>query len=88
MSAGNVDFHEVAELASHLTPEDQIRLAAWIGAGLGAAAVSPGSATAVLCAIGEPPHLSGEDVGELERAIADGELSVRRQGVFDDKPAR
>ena len=31
----------------------------------------------------EPPHLSSEDVDELERAIEEGKLPVYQGGVFD-----
>lgn len=31
----------------------------------------------------EPPHLSWEDVDELERAIGEGKLPVYQGGVFD-----
>ena len=87
MTASNVGFQEVAELASHLSPEERLRLLAWIGAGLNAAPAEsahgeapPGSATAVLRVVREPPHLSAEDVSELERMIAAGRLPVRQEG--------
>jgi hypothetical protein len=77
MATNDVGFQEVAELASHLSPDEQLRLVAWIGAGLNATPATsaradalPGSATAVLCAVREPPHLSSEDIGEFEQAIA------------------
>jgi hypothetical protein len=90
MMASNVGFQEVAELASHLSPEERLRLVAWIGAGLDAAPAEsahgeapPGSATAVLRAMRESPHLSADDMGELEQIIAAGKLPVRQEGIFD-----
>lgn len=46
----------------------------------------PGSAQAILQAIAQPPHLSKEDVDELERAIRENELPARNEGIFDDAP--
>ena len=54
MTASNVGFQEVAELASHLSPEERLRLLAWIGAGLNAAPAE--SATGRL--LQAPPRLS------------------------------
>ena len=79
MTANNVGFQEVVDLASHLSPEERLRLVAWIGAGLNATPAEsanenspPGSATAVLRAVHESPHLSAEDVDEWEQMIAAG----------------
>jgi hypothetical protein len=36
----------------------------------------------------EPPHLPWEDVDALERAIAEGKLPVRQEGVFDEKESK
>ena len=36
----------------------------------------------------EPPHLSAEDVDELEQMIAAGKLPVRQEGVFDSGDAK
>jgi hypothetical protein len=95
MTTSNVGFQEVAELASHLSPEEQLRLVAWIGAGLNVAPAAPppeeappGSAAAVLRAVREPPHLSPDDVGEFEQMIVAGKLPVREQGVFDSEDAK
>lgn len=94
MTAGNVGFQEVVEWASHLSPEERLRLVACIGAGVSVAPAQPvqgdappGSATAVLRAVREPPHLSAEDVGELEQAIAAGKRPLRQQGIFDSGDA-
>ena len=95
MTAANVGFQEVVEWASHLSPEERLRLLACIGAGLSAAPAEAdhgeapaGSVMAVLRAAGEPPHLSAEDVDELERAIATGRQPVRQEGVFDSGGAK
>jgi hypothetical protein len=79
MTANNVGFQEMADLASHLSLEEQARLVAWIGAGMNAAPTefASGAPMAVLHAVTEPPHLPPEDVGELEQAIASGRLPVR-----------
>ena len=67
----------MAEFASHLSQEEKSRLVAWIEAEISAAPsesttndAPPGSATAILRAMHEPPHLSAEDVDALEQAIA------------------
>ena len=91
-----VGFEEVAELAAQLSPEEQLRLVARIGADLSVALAQTtphaelpvGSSLAVLRAIREPPRLSGEDVEELERMIAVGKLPVKREGVFDSGDAK
>lgn len=43
-----------------------------------------GSPAAIRQAMHESPHLTQEDVDELEAAIAAGRLPVRDRGVFDD----
>jgi hypothetical protein len=90
MTMNNIGFQEVAELASHLTPTERMQLVAYIGAGLSAETAEPspgdaipGSPTAVLRAMNEPPHLSTEDVGELDKIIETEKLPVRQPGVFD-----
>ena len=95
MTAINVGFQEVAELASHLSPEERLRLVAYIGAGLSDVPAEsshgeapPGSPAAVLRAMREPPHLSAEEVDELEKMIAAGKLPVRQQGVFDREDSK
>lgn len=90
MSASNSGLQQVVELASHLSPEEQVQLilriqrqlpAALGTTGLGnVACVSP---TAILSAVGEPPHISSETVDELERAIAVGKMPIRQEGIFD-----
>jgi hypothetical protein len=45
----------------------------------------PGSPAAILKVLREPPHLTSEDVDELERAIESGKLPVRHEGIFDEK---
>lgn len=43
-----------------------------------------GSPAVIRQAMHEPPHLTREDIDELEQAIAAGQLPVRDKGVFDD----
>jgi len=43
-----------------------------------------GSPAVIRQAMHEPPHLSAEDVDELEQAISAGQLPVQDKGVFDD----
>jgi len=95
MTTSNVGFQEVAELASHLSPEERLRLVVRIEAELSAGVAEsapgespPGSARAVLRAMHEPPHLSAEDVDELEQMIAAGKLPVRQEGIFDSGAAQ
>lgn len=83
-------FEQVAELASRLSPREQLKLVAQIGEKLsGAAKATPigqaaiGSANAVLEAMRAPPHLSSADVDELERAVSAGSAPARYDGVFD-----
>jgi hypothetical protein len=90
MSTSAITLEMVTDLASQLSPEERLRLVARIGADLSEAWAGstsgeffPGSASAVLHAMREPPHLAAEDVDELERIIAAGKLSVRQNGVFD-----
>lgn len=47
-----------------------------------------GSPAALRQAMHEPPHLPWEDVDALERAIAEGKLPVRQEGVFDEKESK
>lgn len=47
-------------------------------------ALQAGSPAAIQQAMHEPPHLTREDVNELEQAIAAGQLPVHDSGVFDD----
>ena len=42
-----------------------------------------GSPARILRAMHELPHLDAEDVDALERAIEEGKLPVREEGVFD-----
>jgi hypothetical protein len=95
MTTNHVGFQEVAELASHLSPDERLRLVAWIGAELNetpaksaSGEAAAGSAKAVLHAVCEPPHLSAEDVYELEQMIAAGKMPVRQEGVFDHRDAK
>jgi hypothetical protein len=43
-----------------------------------------GSAAAILRAISEGPHLSHEDVAEMEKAIEEGHLPPIEKGIFDE----
>lgn len=43
-----------------------------------------GTIEAILRAMSEPPHLTDEEVDELERSIAEGLLPVRHEGLFDE----
>lgn len=90
MSAVSPDFQQVMELASQLTPEEQLRLVARIGENLTAVLSgrdvnepTAGSVAAILRTLREPPHLSDDDVNELERAITAGRLPTRAEGVFE-----
>jgi predicted ArsR family transcriptional regulator len=83
-------FDEVVELASRLSPREQLKLVAQIGeklsATLGPSAVEQparGSAAAVLQAMHAPPHLDSADVDELDRAIQTGRMPPRYHGVFE-----
>lgn len=42
-----------------------------------------GSPAAILKAMAKAPHLTEEDVAQLERAIDEGKLPVGQGGVFD-----
>lgn len=44
----------------------------------------PGSPAAILRALQQPPHLTREDVDELERAIEGGKLPPTTRGIFDE----
>ena len=44
----------------------------------------PGSAGAVLRAMGEPPHPNASDVGELEAAIAAGRVPIHTRDLFSN----
>jgi hypothetical protein len=77
IATGLVTFDQVVELVSQLPPLEQLRLIAHIAADLGNVLVCadatespPGSAAAILRAMREPPHLSADDVDELEQAMA------------------
>lgn len=43
----------------------------------------PGSPMAIRQVMHEPPHLTWEDVDELERAVEEGKLPVNQESVFD-----
>ncbi len=84
------DFQQLAELAVQLSPGEQLRLMVRISENLTAVlsekednGVTIGSPAAILRALREPPHLSGEDVDELEHAIASGRQAVRAEGAFE-----
>lgn len=49
--------------------------------------VQPGSPVAVLKVMRDLPHLDPKDVDELEKAIEQGRLPVRMQGVFGGERA-
>jgi hypothetical protein len=88
MSVGGLD--QVIELASRLSPREQLRLVAQIGQKLSDATGSAttgqpatGSAIAVLQAMHAPPHLDNTDVDELERAMQSGRIPARYDGIFE-----
>ena len=90
MSTIAPDFQQLAELASRLSPGEQLRLVVRISENLSAvlsraeaSKLSPGSAAAILNALREPPQLSNEDMDELEHSIASGRQEVRAEGVFE-----
>ena len=83
-------FDEVVELASRLSPREQLKLVAQIGEKLSgelepaaAGQTDAGSAAAVLHAMRTPPHLDSADVDELERAVQAGRMPARFDGVFE-----
>ena len=83
-------FDQVVELASRLSPREQLKLVAQIGEKLSgelepAAIGQPaaGSAAAVIQAMRAPPHLDNADVDELERAVQAGRTPVRFDGIFE-----
>ena len=95
MSTSAITLDMVTDMVSQLSPEERLRLVARIGADLSNALTdaasgefSPGSASAVLRAMREPPHLAPEDVDELEQIIAAGKLPLRPEGIFDGGDAR
>jgi hypothetical protein len=88
MSAGG--FDQVADLASRLSPREQLKLVAQIGEKLSgklepAAIGQPaaGSSAAVLQAMRAPPHLDSADVDELERAVQASRMPARFGGIFE-----
>ena len=91
MSGPPISLEGVAELASQLPPEDQLRLVAHIGQRLGATLssakplepVSSSPSLAILRVMHDEPRLTSEDVDESDRMIASGRLEVRPEGIFD-----
>jgi len=49
---------------------------------------APGSPSAIRRVMREAPHLTGEDVLEMEKAIERGKLPVRRESVFDGREGK
>jgi hypothetical protein len=47
-------------------------------------ATMSGSPAVIRQAMHQPPHLRQKEVDELERAIAEGSLPIRQDGVFDE----
>lgn len=82
MATNNIGLQEVMDLASHLSPSQQKLLVSFSEASSTGDVVC-GSPAAILRALGDPPHVSSEDVDELEREIAAGKLQVRQEGMFD-----
>jgi hypothetical protein len=81
-------FDQVVELASRLSPQEQLKLIAQIGERLsgalglaGAESPAAGTAAAVLEAMHAPPHLASSDVDELDQALQSGRLPVRHEGI-------
>jgi hypothetical protein len=84
------DFQQVAEMASHLSPEEQVqlilRIQRQLPAGVGSTGPEDalyGSPASVLRAISESPHVESNDVDALEQAIAASKIPIGREGVFD-----
>ncbi len=50
-----------------------------------AAQLQTGSPVAVKQAMHEPPHLTGEDVSELEQAIEEAKLPIKDESMFADE---
>lgn len=44
-----------------------------------------GSGPRILEAMRNAPHVSAEDVDELERLIKEGQMPIRYKGIFDDE---
>jgi hypothetical protein len=78
-------FQQVAEMASQLPVEEQLRLAEEIRQRIEQSPVEGealSDAQAILRAISGPPHLDPADVDELERSIADGRRLMRQERVL------
>ena len=93
MLATTANLDRVTDLASQLSPREQLELLVRIGQGLGVALEQPtsylaGSAAAVLQAASQPPHVDDETVKEMEIAIAQGRRPARSAGEFDHGDAR
>jgi hypothetical protein len=83
MATNNVGLQEVMDLASNLSPSQQKMLVSFLDASASTSDVVGGSPAAILSALGDPPHVSSEDVDELEKEIAAGKLRIRQEGAFD-----
>lgn len=82
------NLDHLANLASQLSPREQLELLVRIGQRLGVVLEQPadylaGSAAAVLQAVSQPPHLDAQAVNDLDSAIAQGRLPVQPEGAFD-----
>lgn len=88
------EFDQVVELVGRLSPREQLRLVAHIGARLSGAAEAPlverlarGSPAAVLAALHAPPHVESTLVDELDREIQAGRVPPRYEGIFESRNA-
>ena len=93
MLATTPNLDSLANLASQLSPREQLELLVRIGQRLGGVLEQPasylaGSAAAVLQAVSQPPHLDDHAVNEMETAIAQGRLPLQSAGVFDSGNSR
>jgi hypothetical protein len=90
MTMSTTGLQQIAELASHLSPEEQLQLILRIQQQLPVGAdptasgdVICGSPASILSAISELPHVESEAVDELEQAIAAGKMPIGQEGAFD-----
>ena len=93
MLATTPKLDSLANLASQLSPREQLELLVRISQRLGVVLEQPannltGSAAAVLQAVSQPPHLDDQAVKEMETAIAQGRLPVQSAGDFDQEHSR
>lgn len=82
MTYRGVAHGKTTELEEALPYQDGQSVSIWIEPL--AVVPPPGSVDAVLRAMAQPPHLTDEDVRELERSIEEGRLPASDGGIFDE----